>query len=129
MGFCSYLEGTEQIQVKYERGFIMNMELLMQYATYLLMAIGVLAFITGIIVQVIKEMPYLVKIPTNVVALVVSLIICPLAVVIACQYFKIALVWYYIFASFIASFIVYLVATGGWDRVHEMWGRTKYNRK
>ena len=35
----------------------MNMELLMQYVTYTLMAIGVLAFLTAVIVQVIKEMP------------------------------------------------------------------------
>ena len=34
----------------------MNMELLMQYVTYLLMAIGVLAFLTSVITQVIKEM-------------------------------------------------------------------------
>ena len=34
----------------------MNMELLMQYITYALIAIGVLAFLTSIITQVIKEM-------------------------------------------------------------------------
>ena len=60
----------------------MNMELLMQYVTYLLMAIGVLAFLTSVITQVIKEMPGLKKIQTNAVALVVALILCPLAVVI-----------------------------------------------
>lgn len=54
------------------------------------------------------------------VALTVSLILCPLAVVI---------VWYYVFASFIAAFIVYLVVTGGWERVVEMWQRTKYKNK
>jgi hypothetical protein len=32
----------------------MNMELLMQYVTYLLMAIGVLAFLTSVITQVIR---------------------------------------------------------------------------
>lgn len=107
----------------------MNMELLMQYVTYALIMIGVLAFVVSMIVQVIKEMPYLVQLPTSVVALAASLIICPLAVIIACQYFKIVIVWYYVFASFIAAFIVYLVATGGWDRVHDMWNRTKYKKK
>lgn len=107
----------------------MNMELLMQYVTYALMMIGVLAFAVSMIVQVIKEMPYLVKLPTNAVTLSVSMILCPLAVVITCQYFKIVIVWYYVFASFVAAFIVYLVATGGWDRVHDMWNRTKYNKK
>ena len=106
----------------------MNMEILMQYITYALMAIGALAFLVAVIVQVIKELPRLKDIPTSIVALAVSLILCPLAVVIACQYFKIVIVWYYVFASFIAAFIVYLVATGGWERVVEMWQRTKYNK-
>lgn len=107
----------------------MNMEQLMQYVTFGLMAIGILAFLVGAITQVIKEMPFLAKIPTNAVALAVALILCPLSVVIACQFFKIVIVWYYVFASFVAAFIVYLVATGGWERVYGMWKRTKYNKK
>ena len=108
---------------------IMNMELLMQFFTYLLIAVGGLAFLTSMITQVIKEMPFLKKLPTNVVVLAVALTLCPLAVIIACQYFKIVILWYYVFASFIAAFIVYLVSTGGWERVTEMWGRTKYIKK
>ncbi len=107
----------------------MNVELLMQYATYVMIAIGALAFLVAAIVQVIKELPLLQRIPTSLVALAVSLILCPLAVVIVCQYLKIVIVWYYVFASFIAAFIVYLVATGGWERVAEMWKRTKYNKR
>ena len=107
----------------------MNMEILMQYVTYLLMAIGVLAFLTSLITQVIKEMPGLKNIQTNAVALVVALIICPLAVVILCLYFNIVILWYYIVGAVIASFIVYLVATGGWEKVVEIWRRTKFNKK
>ena len=106
----------------------MNVEVLMEYVTYALIAIGVLAFLVSIITQVIKEMPGLKNIQTNAVALVVSLVLCPVSVIIACQYFNIVIVWYYVFASFIAAFIVYLVATGGWEKVSEMWNRTKYNR-
>lgn len=106
-----------------------NVEALIQLVTYFLMAIGVAAFLVSLITQVIKEMPFLKKIQTNVVALAVSMILCPIAVVIACQYFKIVIVWYYIFASFIAAFIVYLVSTGGWEKVSEMWKRTKYEKK
>jgi hypothetical protein len=105
------------------------MEVFLQYATYALMAIGVLAFLVSIITQAIKEMPGLKKIQTNVVALAVSMIICPISVVIACQYFKIVIAWYYVFASFVAAFIVYLVSTGGWEKVTKMWNRTKYNKK
>lgn len=107
----------------------MNMELLIQYMTYILSTIGGLAFVVAVIVQVIKELPWLNQIQTSVVVLAVSMILCPLAVVIACQYFKIVIVWYYMFASFIAAFVVYLVATGGWERIADIWQRTKYNRK
>ena len=107
----------------------MSMELLMQYVTYALMAIGIMAFLVSMITQVVKDLPWLTQIPTSVVALCVSLILCPVAVVIACQYFKIVIEWYYIFASFVAAFIVYLVATGGWERVTEIWKRTKYNKQ
>lgn len=106
----------------------MSMEFLMQYATFALMAVGVLAFLTALITQVIKEMPGLRNIQTNVVAFVTALILTALAVVIACIYYNITLLWYYIVAAVIASFIVYLVATGGWERVAEIWQRTKFNK-
>ncbi|MCI9601879.1 MAG: ribonuclease [Lachnospiraceae bacterium] len=107
----------------------MNVELFIQYITYVLMAIGGLAFLVSVIVQVVKELPGLQRIQTSIVVLAVSVILCPLAVVVACQYFKIVIVWYYIFGSFIAAFVVYLVATGGWERITAVWNRTKYNRK
>ena len=106
----------------------MNVELLMQYITYILIAIGVLAFLVSAITQVIKELPGLKDVQTNVVALAASLILCPLAVIILCIYFKIPLLWYYIVGAVIIAFIVYLVATGGWEKVSEMWRRTKYNK-
>lgn len=104
----------------------MNIDTIMQYVTYGLILLGVLAFAVSLIVQVIKEMPGLSKIPTSAVALVVSLIICPVALVVLCGYFCVTITWYYVFASFIAAFIVYLVATGGWEKVKEIWDRTKY---
>ena len=106
----------------------MNVEVLMEYVTYALIAIGVLAFLVSIITQVIKEMPGLKNIQTNAVALVIALILCPLAVVILCIYLQIAIMWYYIVGSVIAAFIVYLVATGGWEKVAEMWSRTGFRR-
>lgn len=105
-----------------------NTQTIMQLLTYLLIAIGGLAFLVSGITQTIKEMPWFKKIQTNAVALAVALILCPAAVIIVCQYFKIVIEWYYIFASFIAAFIVYLVSTGGWERVSAMWKRTKYKK-
>ena len=106
----------------------MNIENLMQYATLALIAIGALAFLVSVITQVIKEMPGLSKIQTNAVALIISLILCTMAVVVLCIWLGITIIWYYIIGAVIAAFIVYLVATGGWEKVSEMWNRTKYNR-
>lgn len=104
----------------------MNTEMLMQYITYALGGIGILAFLVSVVVQVIKEMPVLKKIQTNVVALGVALILTPTAVVVLCVYYKIVIEWYYVFVSFLAAFIVYLVSTGGWERITEIWNRSKY---
>ena len=43
----------------------MNMEVLMQYMSYILTGIGVLAFLVSAIVQTIKEMPELKKESTD----------------------------------------------------------------
>ena len=65
----------------------MNIEILMQYLTYALIAIGVLAFLVSVITQVIKEMPWINKFQSNAVGLIISLILCPLGVIILCIYF------------------------------------------
>lgn len=104
----------------------MDINMIMQYVTYGLILLGVLAFVVSLIVQVIKEMPGVSKLPTSAVALVVSMIICPVTLVVLCGYFDIVITWYYVFAAFIAAFIVYLVATGGWEKVKDIWERTKY---
>ena len=74
----------------------MDMNVMMQYVTYGFAALGVLAFMVSIVVQVIKELPKLNKIPTSIVALATSLILCPVAVVVMCTYYKIVIIWYYV---------------------------------
>ena len=106
-----------------------NVQFLMEAVTYVLMAIGLTAFVVSVITQAIKDMPFLKKVPTDVIVLVISLILCPVEVIVLCQYFKIVIEWYYIFASFIASFFVYLVSTGGWEKVTDLWKRTKYEKE
>lgn len=106
----------------------MNMNTMMEYITYGLALIGGLAFLVSVIVQVIKEMPGLNKIPTSVVALAASMILCPVALIVLCTYYKMVITWYYVFAAFVAAFVVYLVSTGGWEKIKSIWDRTKYNK-
>lgn len=103
-----------------------SINVIMQYVTYGLALLGALAFLVSIVVQVIKELPGLAKIPTSIVALVTSMILCPAALIVLCAYFKIVITWYYVFASFLAAFIVYLISTGGWEKIKDIWERTKY---
>ena len=104
----------------------MDVKVMMQYVTYGLALIGGLAFMVSIIVQVIKELPGLKNIPTSIVALAASLVLCPVVLAVLCTYYKTVITWYYVVASFLAAFVVYLVATGGWEKVKEIWDRTKY---
>ena len=107
----------------------MNIETIMQYVTYALILSGVLAFLTSLIVQVIKELPGLKSIQTNVVALATAGILCVVAMILLCMYFAVAVTWYYVVAALIAAFIVYLIATGGWEKLKEIWERTRYKKE
>ena len=107
----------------------MNMNELMQYVTYLVAAIGVMAFVVSVITQVIKKMPVLKNIPTATVVVVLSLVLCPVALVALLTWQGQAITWYMIFACMIAAFVVALVSMDGWERVAEIWRRTKYSEK
>ncbi len=106
----------------------MDVKVLMNYVTYGLALLGVIAFLVSIVVQVVKELPWLAKIPTSIVALAASMVLCPVALIVLCNYYKIVITWYYVFASFLGAFVVYLVATGGWERIKAIWDRTKYKK-
>ena len=112
-------------------GKLMNidMELLVQYLTLGLGVIGVFAFVVSVITQTLKDLPFLKEVQTNVVALSVSLIVCISSIIAICQYYGIVITWYYIFAASVAAFVVYLVSTGGWEKVSKIWSRTKYSKK
>lgn len=106
------------------------MQEIMQYTTYGIALIGGLAFLVAIIVQVLKELPKLKKIPTSVVALVVSLILCPVTLIALCTMVcrKNHVVLCY--GSTARCFSgVSQVATGGWERIKGIWDRTQYKRK
>lgn len=101
---------------------------IVQFATYVMVAIGVMAFIVSIITQVIKELPGLKAVPTSAVVVVLSLVLCPIAFVALMAWAAHPIAWYMIFACMIAAFIVALVSMDGWEHIAEIWSRTKYNK-
>ena len=101
---------------------IMNLSEIMQYLSYLLLAIGVMAFLVSVITQVIKSWPGLDKLPTAAVVIILSLVLCPLTFVAPIE-------WYMVFACMVAAFVVALVSMDGWERIKEIWERTAYKDK
>lgn len=98
----------------------------LQNLSYLLIAIGVMAFIVSIITQVIKAWPKLDVLPTSAVVIVLSLVLCPVAFIAVMAWLNHPIEWYMIFACFLAAFVVALVAMDGWERLSEIWERTGY---
>ena len=97
----------------------MNINEVMQYLSYLLTAIGVMAFIVAAITQVIKSWPGLDQLPTAAVVIVLSLLLCPASFVALMAWQKQPITWYMVFACIVAAFIVALVAMDGWERVKD----------
>ncbi len=96
-----------------------------QMVSYFMIAIGVMAFIVSVVTQVIKEWPGLANIPTQAVVIVLSLVLCPVTFVAVMSYLGYTIEWYMIFAVVLAACLVALVAMDGWDRLQEIWDRTK----
>lgn len=107
----------------------MNLNEIMQVVSYLLITIGIMAFIVSVITQVIKSWPGLDKLPTSAVVIVLSLVLCPAAFAAMMAWKRQPITWYMMFACMIAAFVVALVAMSGWERLKEIWERTAYKDK
>lgn len=104
----------------------MDINEMMQYISYALMAIGVMAFFVSVITEVVKSWPGLEKLPTSSVVIVLSMALCPAAFLALMRWRRQAVEWHMMFACVMASFIVALVAMDGWERVKGIWDRAQY---
>lgn len=97
------------------------MEIFLKNGAYAVMFIGVMAFFVSCITEVLKHITWLDKhVPTAAVVIVLSLVLCPVGFAGLAKYYKIALDWFMVFASFIAAFIVALVSMDGWEKFYEL---------
>ena len=67
---------------------------IMQYISYLLVAIGVMAFVVSVVTQVVKSWPGLDKLPTSVVVIVLSLVLCPVTFVALMAWMDREITWW-----------------------------------
>ncbi|MBR4863077.1 MAG: hypothetical protein IKU07_00760 [Oscillospiraceae bacterium] len=84
----------------------------------ILSIVGVLVIVTNIIVQVLKKLTWD-KLPTNILATLVALLL-TLAVFFAyCQINSITVVWYMVAAAVVLGFFVAYAAMFGFDKLKE----------
>lgn len=107
----------------------MNVNEIMQYLSYAMLAIGIMAFIVSIITQVIKSWPGLDVLPTQAVVIVLSLLLCPLLFIMFMAWRQQPIAWWMLLTCFLTGFVVALVSMDGWERLREIWDRTKYKEK
>lgn len=104
--------------------FISN---LFEYGSILLTVIAVLVFVTNIIVEVIKGL--IPKIPTNIVAVIVSLIVTVLALYIICAVLEITVMWYYAVGAVVLGIFVGYAAMFGFDKFKAAWETVRQHKE
>jgi hypothetical protein len=100
---------------------VVKMTNLLSDTTQIIAFVGVMAFIVSVITEALKRWDWFdKKVPTALVVIVLSLILCPVCLLGLMSYYSTPIEWFHVFASFIAAFIVALVAMDGWERVTEL---------
>lgn len=94
--------------------------------TRLASVLGALSFLTSAIVQAIKEQPGFRECPTSLIALVASEIVTVVALLTYCAQTRTFVQWYYVTSAIVVGFLVYLIATGGWDKLTSIWQKTQF---
>ena len=98
-----------------------------EYASILLTIMAVLVFATNIIVEVIKGL--FPKIPTNIVAVIVALVITLLALFILCAVLEITVMWYYAVGAVVLGIFVGYAAMFGFDKFKDAWDKVKQHKQ
>lgn len=84
----------------------------------ILSIIGILVVLTNIIVEVLKKFT-LGKLPTNILAVIISMALTLVAFFAYCQIKGVAVVWYMIVAAVVLGFLVAYAAMFGFDKLKE----------
>lgn len=84
----------------------------------ILTIVGILVVLTNIMVQVLKKATWG-KLPTNILAIIVSMVLTLVTFFAYCQINAIAVVWYMVVAAVVLGFLVSYAAMFGFDKLKE----------
>ena len=84
----------------------------------ILTIVGILVVLTNIVVQVLKKAVWG-KLPTNILAIIVSMVLTLVTFFAYCQINAIAVVWYMVVAAVVLGFLVSYAAMFGFDKLKE----------
>lgn len=84
--------------------------------------VGILVVLTNIVVQVLKKLTWD-KLPTNILAVAVSMTLTLAAFFAYCQLNAVAVVWYMVAAAIVLGFMVSYAAMFGYDKFVEAMGQ------
>lgn len=90
----------------------------------LLLIVGVLVVLTNIIVEVLKKVLWD-RLPTNILAVIVALVLTMLAFFAMAAYMGITVLWYYVAAAVVVAFMVAYAAMFGFDKLKEALEKIK----
>ena len=89
-------------------------------ASLLMIFIGVCALLTSVIVEALKSIPKVDKLPTKFICYCVAVILTPTVFYAMMAFMRQPVEWFMVFASFLAAFLVAKVSMNGWDDVMEL---------
>lgn len=92
--------------------------LILDQIPVLLVIVGVLVILTNIIVEVLKKFTYE-KIPTNILAVLVALVLTIVAFFALMAWAALPIRWYYVAAAVVVAFMVAYAAMFGFDKLKE----------
>ena len=85
----------------------------------ILSIVGILVVVTNIIVQVLKKLTWD-KLPTNILATIVAMVLTLVAFFAYCQIKAVPVVWYMVAAAVVLGFFVAYAAMFGFDKLKEV---------
>lgn len=94
-----------------------------QYLPLGIAVISLMAFLVSLIIEVIKNLGFMKKIPTNIVVLALSIVLCIVAYLAYCSICTCKIYWYSIIGSILGGFIVAYISTYGWEKMHTLYLR------